>query len=42
VKVIHEATRLTEQLGELGWRYEIGEMAIYFTYGRGHKEVGAW
>jgi hypothetical protein len=42
VKVIHDATRLTGQLGELGWRFEVEETAIYFIYGRGHKEAEVW
>jgi 2-polyprenyl-3-methyl-5-hydroxy-6-metoxy-1,4-benzoquinol methylase len=42
VKVFYEATRLTEQLGELGWRFKVEETATYFIYGTGHKGVGAW
>ena len=37
VKVFYEMTRLSKQLSELGWSFEVEETATYFIYGNGHK-----
>jgi hypothetical protein len=39
VKVFYDAGQLTEQLGAMGWHFNIQNSSTYFVYGDGRKTV---